>query len=184
MKINTGKSLFLAFCISITTGIVFIENANASTNEEIEMKVDMAMEKFLDEVNGAESLLSDAKGFLVLPGIIKAGFHIGGEYGQGALIIGDEIVDYYNIKSVSFGFQIGVQKRTVILAFMTDESLQKFRTSKGWDVGIDGSVSLINVGAGKDISTMNTKKPIVGIIFDIKGLMVNLTLEGSKISKL
>lgn len=102
-------------------------------------------------------LLRDAKGFLVLPSIIKAGFHIGSEYWQGALIIGDEIVDYYHIKSASFGFQIGIQKRIVILAFMSDESLRKFRNSKGWEVGIDGSVSLINVGAGKDLSTINTK---------------------------
>jgi lipid-binding SYLF domain-containing protein len=86
--------------------------------------------------------------------------------------------------SGSIGFQLGVQAKSIIIAFMTQDALDKFRNSDGWKVGIDGSVALVDVGAGKTIDTDNIKDPVVGFIFGSKGLMYNLTLEGSKISKL
>ena len=67
---------------------------------------------------------------------------------------------------------------------MQDEALKKFRTSAGWQAGVDGSVALIKVGAGGSIDTTSIKDPIVGFVFGQKGLMYNLTLEGSKITKL
>ena len=72
----------------------------------------------------------------------------------------------------------------MVIAFMTKDSLQKFRDSEGWKVGLDGSVALIDIGAGKTIDSQNIKDPVVGFIFGSKGLMYNLTLEGSKFSKL
>ena len=80
--------------------------------------------------------------------------------------------------------QLGAQAKAIVIAFMTQESLDKFRNSSGWKVGVDGSVALIDLGAGKTIDTNNIKDPVVGFIFDSKGLMYNLTLEGSKFSKL
>jgi lipid-binding SYLF domain-containing protein len=152
--------------------------------KKIDAKVDAAMGRFLKEVKGAQEFLLAAKGVLVFSGVIKAGIGIGGEHGEGALRIGGRTVDYYSITSASIGFQLGAQKKDIILVFMEDQALREFRESKGWKAGVDGSVALIDIGAGKTIDTTNIKAPIVGFIVGQKGLMVNLTLEGSKISKL
>jgi lipid-binding SYLF domain-containing protein len=109
---------------------------------------------------------------------------IGGEYGEGALLIRGRPAGYYNTISASVGFQLGAQSRSVIIAFMTPEALAGFRRVQGWKVGVDGSVALITVGIGGSIDSSKVASPIVGFIFDGKGLMYNLTLEGSKISRI
>ncbi len=156
----------------------------AAPADKIDAKVDAALQRFLKEVKGAESFLQKAEGVLVFAGVVKAGLGIGGEYGEGALRIGGRTVDYYSIASGSIGFQFGAQKKDVIMVFLEAGALQKFRESSGWKAGVDGSVTLIDIGAGKTIDTTNIKAPIVGFIVGQKGLMYNLTLEGSKISKL
>ncbi len=156
----------------------------ADSSKVIDAKVDEALSRFHKEVKGAAEFLQSAKGILVFAGVIKAGIGIGGEYGEGALRINGKTVDYYSIASASFGFQFGAQKKDVILVFMAEEALNKFRESSGWRAGIDGSVAFIDIGAGKSIDSMNVKDPIVGFVVGQKGLMYNLTLEGSKISKL
>ena len=125
-----------------------------------------------------------AVGILVFPSIVKAGFGIGGEYGEGALRVRGETVGYYNSLSASFGFQLGVQERSVIILFMTDEALSQFRRTAGWKVGVDGSVAVVTLGAGGSIDTNKITSPVVGFTLDPKGLMYNLTLEGSKISRI
>jgi len=137
-----------------------------------------------EDVLGGEKFLKKAEGVLIFPDVVKAGFGIGGEYGEGALLIKGKTVDYYNTAAASFGFQFGAQFKTVILIFLKKDALDKFRNSSGWEAGVDGSVALIELGAGKDINTMNLQDPIVGFVFSNKGLMYNLTLEGSKITKL
>jgi lipid-binding SYLF domain-containing protein len=120
----------------------------------------------------------------VFPTIVKAGFGFGGEYGEGAMRIGGKTVGYYNTLAASFGFQIGAQARSVIIMFMTPEALASFRRVDGWKVGVDGSVAIITVGAGGSIDTDKITSPVVGFVVDPKGLMYNLTLEGSKISRI
>ena len=92
--------------------------------------------------------------------------------------------DYYNTLSASFGFQLGVQERSVIIMFMTHTALEQFRSSAGWKVGVDGSIAIITLGVGGSIDSSKIKSPVVGFILDPKGLMYNLTLEGSKITKI
>ncbi len=173
-----------AACLTLILGVFFASAAHAATAKEIDVSVDVALERFNTEVKGAKEFLKSAKGVLVFPSVYKAGFVIGGEYGEGALRIGGKTVDYYNTIAGSWGLQIGGQKKTVILVFMQDEALKKFRAASGWKAGVDGSVALITVGAGESIDTTNIKDPIVGFVFDQKGLMANLTLEGSKYTKL
>ena len=98
--------------------------------------------------------------------------------------INGKTVDYYNTASVSIGLQLGAQAKTVILLFMTKEALTNFQNSEGWEVGVDGSVALVKVGAGGSLDTTKIKQPILGFVIGQKGLMYNLTLEGSKITKL
>ncbi|GAG21010.1 unnamed protein product, partial [marine sediment metagenome] len=124
------------------------------------------------------------KGVLVFPKVFKAGFGIGGEYGEGALRIKDKTVDYYNTTAASIGFQLGGQKKTIIIAFMQEDALKKFREASGWKVGVDASVAVIAIGAGGAIDTASINEPIIAFVLDQKGLMYNLTLEGSKITKM
>lgn len=116
--------------------------------------------------------------------MVKAGFGIGGEYGEGALLIDNEIVDYYSITGASLGFQIGAQRQSMVLTFMTEKSLADFQRGNGWEAGIDGSVAVVEWGVGADVTTTNYNSPVVGFIFDNEGLMYNITLEGAKFTRL
>jgi lipid-binding SYLF domain-containing protein len=175
--------LALAVSLAFMFIVCFIPISYAATAKEIEASVDAAL-KLFDQVKGGKEFLQKAKGVLVLPGIFKAGLIVGGEYGEGALRIGGRTVDYYSIAAGSFGLQIGAQKKNVIIVFMEEGALKKFRASPGWKVGADGSVAAIDVGAGASIDTTQVKEAIVSVIFGQKGLMANATIEGAKLTKL
>ena len=128
-------------------------------------------------------MTSKAAGVLVFPGVIKAGFVIAGEGGEGALRIGGKTAGYYNIVSGSVGFQAGAQKRDIIIAFMDAGSLKKFQESDGWKAGADASVALIDVGAGANVDVTKIKEPVVGFVVGQSGLMAGVSLDGSKITK-
>jgi len=184
IKSRIMKAFVLVVCITLTLGFVSASISHAKTAGEIDASVDASLERFHKEVKGAEEFLKSAKGVLVLPGVIKGGLIIGGEYGEGALRIGGKTVDYYSTASASYGFQLGGQKKDIILVFMQEEALNKFRESSGWKAGVDGSVALVKIGAAASLDTTKMKEPIVGFVFGQKGLMYNLTLEGSKFTKL
>ena len=174
-----------SFKLGLILGVLGLSPvAFAASAAVIDVRVSETVEEFKNQVNGAEVFLNQAAGYLVFPKVYKVGVGIGGETGEGALRIGSENVDYYRTSSGSFGFQLGAQARSIVIVFMTEESLSKFRNSEGWKVGIDGSVALVDLGAGKTIDSKNIKDPVVGFIFGSKGLMYNLTLEGTKIHKL
>ena len=156
----------------------------AASKDEIDAKVQETLKTFYQFSSAGESLANKSAGILVFPSIIKAGFMAGGEYGEGALVVDGKIKDYYNTAAGSFGFQLGVQDRSEVILFMTKESLASFEYSDGWDAGVDGSIAITTLGAGKDFSLENTKEPVVAFAFSFKGLMGNLTLEGSKITRI
>ena len=158
--------------------------AFAASAEKIDADANEALRQFTREVNGGEVFLKNAAGYLVFPRVIKVGIGVGAETGEGVLRVGGKSVDYYRTTSGSVGLQLGAQAKAIVIAFMTPEALKRFRDSSGWKVGVDGSVALIDLGAGKTIDSHNVKHPVVGFIFGSKGLMYNLTLEGSKFTKL
>jgi len=173
------------FCVFITAGNLIGDNrVYAASATEINIGVDEALQRFKKEVSGGPKFLSRAKGVLVFPSVLKAGFGIGGEYGEGALQIEGSTVAYYNTAAASIGFQLGAQSKTVVLVFLTSKALNNFRESKGWKAGVDGSVALIKWGVGEDINTVDIEDSIVGFVFSNKGLMYNLTIEGSKFTKI
>ena len=165
-------------------GLTGFDVARAKTAGEIDAAVDAALERFHDEVKGSQEILASGKGVLVFAGVIKAGIGIGGEYGEGALRVEGETIDYYSIASASVGFQLGAQKKDVILVFLQQQALEAFRASSGWKAGVDGSVALIDIGTGGSVDTARVREPIIGFVVGQKGLMYNLTLEGSKITRL
>jgi len=154
------------------------------TDKAIDVAVDVTLEQFKKDIKGGDEFLKSAKGVLVFPSVIKAGVGVGGEYGEGALRIGGKTVDYYSTAAASIGFQLGMQTKRIIIVFMQDGALKKFRESKGWEAGVDGSIALVELGAGGTIDTTTIKDPILGFVFGNKGLMFNLTLEGSKYTKI
>ena len=164
--------------------VLFSNDLPAKTAREIDVSVDVTIERFHKQVIGAKELIKASKGMLVMPNVIKGALILGGEYGEGALRIDGQTVDYYNTIAGSIGFQIGGQAKDIILLFMTDEALKQFRASKGWEAGVDGNVALITIGAGERADTTTSKDPIVGFVFDAKGLIADLSLKGAKFTKL
>ena len=124
------------------------------------------------------------RAFSCFPRCIKAGFGIGGSYGEGLLIVGGQPAGYYNIVSASFGFQLGAQAQTVIIMFMTEQALASFRNAYGFKVGVDGSIVVVTLGAAGAIDTDTLTTPIIAFVLDPTGLMYSLSLEGSKISRI
>jgi lipid-binding SYLF domain-containing protein len=156
----------------------------AASGAEINAGVTATLEKFYAQFPGSRAMAARASGILVFPTVIKAGIGIGGEYGEGAMRIGGRTVGFYNVISGSIGFQFGAQARSVIIMFMTPQALANFQRIEGFRVGVDGSVVVVVVGAGGTIDTDKITSPVIGFILDSKGLMYNLTLEGSKITRI
>ncbi len=156
----------------------------AASREQIDADVREAINELYRHSSSAKELAGKSAGMLVFPKVIKGGIGIGGEYGEGALLIGGQTVAYYNIASASIGFQLGGQKRSQVILFMSQRELDKFRNSDGWKAGGDASVALATLGAGGQIDSETAKKPIIGFIYSNKGLMYNLTFEGSKITEI
>ncbi len=170
--------IILLSCLALSV------NAFAGTAKEIDASADATLEKFYDDVKAGKKLVGDAKGVLIFPSVIKAGIGIGGEYGEGALRMHGRTIDYYSTAAASVGFQLGAQKKSIVILFMEDDSLKKFMASSGWKAGVDASIAVVTVGAGGEMDTSKYKEPILGFILDQKGLMYNLTLEGAKFTKL
>ncbi len=158
--------------------------AAASSRQQLDADVRQAVKELYEHSSAARELSSKAAGMLVFPKVIKGGIGIGAEYGEGALLVGGQTAAYYNIVSGSIGFQLGLQKKSQVILFMNQRELDKFRASDGWKAGVDGSVAIATLGAGGQIDTETAKKPIIGFIYSNKGLMYNLTFEGSKISEI
>jgi len=156
----------------------------AASATEIDIGVNETLKNFTQEMAGGAEFLERAKGVLVLPKVIKAGFGIGGEYGEGALQVNGETIDYYSTAAASIGLQLGAQSKSLVIVFLETDSLHYFRNSKGWKAGVDGSVAVVEWGASEDINTIDIEDPIVGFVFSNKGLMFNLTLEGSKFTRI
>jgi lipid-binding SYLF domain-containing protein len=173
------KFLILIFALSLPAA-----SASAKSAAEINAQANEALNKLYKKSKAAKELGARAKGILIFPKVYKAGIGIGGEYGEGVLRVGGKSVAYYSTASASIGLQLGAQARAQILMFMTSDALNKFRQSEGWEVGVDGSVALITIGAGEDFDTNTIKSPIVGFVTNNQGLMYNLNLEGTKISKI
>ena len=160
------------------------QTTNTGKRQEIDDKVNATLSRLSSTIPGSRELVSKARGVLVFPSVLAAGLGIGGEYGEGALRVDGRNVDYYSTASASFGLQIGVQSKAVVFLFMTQEALDKFRNSKGWTAGVDASVAVVKAGVNGDIDLNTATQPVNVFVMTNKGLMANLTVEGTKITKL
>lgn len=163
------------------------DKASASASEqrqEINSGANATLSKLYEASPQSKALVERAKGVLVFPSVLSASFIVGAQHGKGVLRVGGVDSGYYSTTTGSVGFQAGAQSKAVILLFMTDEALQKFRNSNGWTVGADATVAVAHVGANGNIDTNTAQQPIVGFVLNNAGLMAGVSLEGAKISKL
>ncbi|MDL9997530.1 YSC84-related protein [Variovorax sp. J22P240] len=150
----------------------------------INASVDSALSKLYAQAPGSREMTGKAKGVLVFPDVVSAGLGVGGSYGQGALRVGGKTDGYYSTTAASVGLLAGADSKAVFVLFMTQESLDKFRASKGWTAGADASVTMLKVGASAAVDTQTMQQPVVGYALSNAGLMANLSLDGTKVSKL
>ncbi len=180
-RLAIRRALLAALALFVT---LFWHHASADSAVEIDAKANAALEAFYAHTSAGKELVAKASGMLIFPEVLKAGIGIGGEYGEGVLREDGKSQGYYNVAAASIGFQLGAQIKSEIILFMTPDALADFKASDGWEAGVDGSVALVTLGAGKTIDTSNIKDPIIGFVFSNKGLMYNLSIEGSKITKI
>jgi len=178
------KRICLAVLVLVSfASFILAIDAVADTAKVLDAKVDSTLAIF-KATKGSDAVLKQAKGLLIFPAITKAGFVFGGEYGEGALRVDGKTLGFYNTVGGSFGFQIGAQRKSLILAFMDPAALTRFKNASGWKIGADASVAVVAIGADGSIDTSKLNQPIIAFAFDQKGLMGNLTLEGAKITKI
>ncbi|PTR08307.1 Las17-binding protein actin regulator [Nitrosospira sp. Nsp5] len=157
----------------------------SGTKAEIDRGADRALNDLYASTPAARALAAKAKGILVFPTILKAGFIGGAQYGGGgALRKNGKTVAYYNTVAGSYGLQAGIQKFGYALFFMTDDSLKYLDKSGGFEVGVGPSIVLVDEGMGRSLTTSTLQDSIYGFIFDQKGLMAGLGLQGSKITRI
>jgi lipid-binding SYLF domain-containing protein len=181
---ETRSRFVLVAVIAVFSCAVATRPARAASAEAIDAKVEAALQRLYTDVSGSRRIVEIAKGILIFPNVVKAGFGVGGEYGTGSLRVDGRSAGYYSTTAASIGFQIGAQTKSIVICFMTDESLAEFRKRSGWEIGVDGSVAIIDVGVGGSLDTTAAGKPVVGFVFGQNGLMANISLEGAKITKI
>lgn len=155
-----------------------------ATSAEIDERVHVAMHQFYELNPQHKDLVARAKGILVFPRITKGGVGVGGQFGEGALRIDGKDVAYYSLSSASVGLTLGLAKRKEVILFMTQDALDKFTNSHGWTIGADTNVAVLDKGAGGEYDSKTLQRPILGVVFGEKGLIGDISLEGSKITKL
>ena len=171
-------------CSTTATKDASATDSPAAKRRAIDADVDAALARLYAQDPSAREMVAKARGTLVFPSVISAGFVIGGSYGQGALRVGGHTTRYYSTAAGSVGLLAGAEAKSVFLLFMTDEALAKFRASDGWTVGADASVTLVNVGANAQVDSKTAQQAIVGYVLTKGGLMANLSLDGTKITPL
>ncbi|CAD6516012.1 hypothetical protein LMG28727_01241 [Paraburkholderia kirstenboschensis] len=175
--------LALAGCTT-NTGGHDTPATDASKRQSIDASVDGTMSRLYSTVKGSHELVSKARGVLVFPSVLQVGFIVGGQYGEGSLRVGGSTVGYYSTISGSFGLQAGAQSKAIIFLFMTQDALDKFRSADGWSVGADASVALVKMGANGAVDTNTATAPVEVFVLTNTGLMGDLSLQGTKVSRL
>ena len=157
--------------------------ARAGSAADIDQKVDAALASLYAKDPAAQELGAKAKGILVFPKVVKAGLLVGGHYGEGALRLKGKSAGYFYTSAVSYGLQAGGQAYGYALFFMTDSALNYLEDSGGWEIGVGPSVVVVDQGTAKTMTTTTELQEVYAFVFDQKGLMAGLGLQGSKITE-
>lgn len=176
--------LGLAGCTTTSLSSSASPAVNAGKRDTINAGVDSTLSRLYENVNGSRELVAKARGVLVFPSVISAGFWIGGQYGEGALRVNGQTTGYFSTVAGSFGLQIGAQSKALVFLFMTQEALDTFLHSQGWAAGADATVAVLQVGANGAVDTSTATSPVEAFVLTNGGLMAGVSLEGTKVSRL
>ncbi|VWC87528.1 putative lipoprotein [Burkholderia lata] len=158
--------------------------ASASKRQSIDASVNATLSRLYSTVPGSRELVAKSRGVLVFPNVLQAGFIVGGQSGNGALRVGGSTVGYYNTSSLSVGLQAGAQSKAIVFLFMTQDALDSFRKSEGWAAGADASVAVVKVGANGAVDSNTATAPVEVLVLTNAGLMGDLSVNGTKVTKL
>ena len=170
--------------LTLTLPLILSTGLSAKSILEIDAAIESSLNRFTEEIQGAESYLEGARGILVIPRMWKAGVLLGFEFGEGALIVDGIKIQYYKALTTSVGLQIGVGSKDLVVLFFDDTAMDNFLYSSGWEVGVDGAVALFSRGAAGAVDSITFKDPIVGFVFGQKGLIAGVSMEGTKFTKI
>ncbi len=170
--------------LTLTLTFILSTGLSAKSIVEIDAAIESSLNRFTEEIQGAESYLEGARGILVIPRMWKAGVLLGFEFGEGALIVDGIKIQYYKALTTSVGLQIGVGSKDLVVLFFDDTAMDNFLYSSGWEVGVDGAVALFSRGAAGAVDSITFKDPIVGFVFGQKGLIAGVSMEGTKFTKI
>jgi lipid-binding SYLF domain-containing protein len=172
------------FAAASIVSMSVMNQAGAATAEDLDKDSRQALQTLYQTEPVAETLSRTAKAVLVFPNIIKAGLVFGGSYGEGELIEGSKVVDYYNSVTGSWGLQAGAQSYGYAVFLMTDKAIQYVKDTKGWEIGVGPTVVVVDEGVAKNLSTSSLKDDAYAFIFNQQGLMAGVSIEGTKISRI
>jgi lipid-binding SYLF domain-containing protein len=175
-------ALLLATTAIVSMGVM--NQSSAATAKDLDKDARQALQTLYKTEPVAKTLSHSAKAVLVFPNIVKAGLVFGGSYGEGELIEGSKVVDYYNSVTGSWGLQIGAQSYGYVLFLMSDKAVQYVKDTKGWEIGVGPTVVVVDEGLAKNLSTSSLKDDAYAFIFSQQGLMAGVSIEGTKISKI
>jgi len=176
-----------AFLAAVTLSLVVLVGASplsAESAAEIDAESNQALDELYKESSAAKELGGKARGILVFPSITKGGIIVGGEYGEGALRVDGKTAGYYSSASGSIGLQLGISSRSLVIMFMTEDALENFTGSDGWEAGVDADVTVVDTGATGSLDTTTAQNPVIAFNFGEKGLMAGVSVEGTKITKI
>ncbi|CAI8821348.1 MULTISPECIES: lipid-binding SYLF domain-containing protein [Pseudomonas] len=175
---------FLSFFLAIATlaSAALLNNAAAATAEDLNADARQALQTLYKSHPFSETISHQAKAVLVFPNIIKAGLVFGGSYGEGVLMKGSKVENYYNSVSGSWGLQAGAQSYGYAVFLMTDKAVDYVAKTKGWEIGVGPTVVVVDEGVAKNLSSSTLKDDAYAFIFDQQGLMAGVSIEGTKIS--
>jgi len=156
----------------------------AARRVAIDSAVDSALSRLYSEARGSQEIVASARGVLVFPSVVSAGFIVGGSHGQGALRKNGKTTSYFRMTEASVGLLAGAQSQAVFILFMTQDALSRFEASRGWTAGVDGSIALLSLGANAQVTTQTAQQPIVGFVLTNGGLMANVSLNGNRVTPL
>ena len=168
-----------AVTLSATTGVSL-----AASQEELSKTSNIALESLYRTNPTAAVIGKSARAIVIFPSIVRAGFVFGGSYGEGIMTKGNQFAGYYNSVSASWGWQIGAESYGYVVFLMNEKAVQYLENSHGWEIGVGPTVVVVNEGVAKNLSSTTLKDDAYAFIFDQKGLMVSLSLEGTKISRI
>ena len=174
---NLAAACFLVFAMAQTSP------SFAASRAELNKRVTATKSEFNALKPTHASLLNKAAGVLIFPRITKGGVGVAAQYGEGALQVGGKTVNYYRISAASVGLTLGVAQHSEILMFMTPASLTKFKNSENWAIGADAGITIVKESVNGDYDSLTDNKPILAFGFAEKGLIGDMSLEGSKITK-